>query len=359
MWTVRAIATGAVALLVGVADVPEGLRPWQPWTVVAVLVAVIALVVRQRSRPYGAALALAALVGVAVGAEVVGEPGHLSFGHFAIVALLVADVARHERLPVVASVGAASLVTAVVTEGLADDRGPGDVVFVAMMWAFAASTALAVRWRSAATVTRDERVRAAERERIARELHDVVAHHVSAIAVTAEGARTLVDTDRAAVDRSLDAISTAAVTALGEMHDMVSILRDGKGSAAPMRLDALVDALATDGPPSVSVTIGDPRVEPPSAVAAAVYRIAQEAVTNSLRHARDVAEVKVDVRFGEADLIVTIVDDGHGTSSRSGVGFGLDGMTERAEILGGTCTAGPQPSGGWRVDARIPMERNA
>ena len=352
------ILVGLGAFVVAIADVPEGLRPWQPWAVLAIGVAAIALATRRRSRPTGAVLALLALVIVAVGAELLDQPGHVSFGHSVVVALLIADVVRFERLPIAAGVGAAALMTAVVTEGLADGRGPGDVVFVAMMWAFAASTALAVRWRTAAVVSRDERVRARERERIARELHDVVAHHVSAIAITAEGARTLVGTNIAAVDRSLHAINTAAVTALDEMHDMVSILRDGEGSAPPRRLDALEEALATDGPVRVHITIGAVSDEPPSAVTAAVYRIAQEAVTNARRHARNPSCVTVDVRSDGDDLVLTVVDDGEGAPLRSGGGFGLDGMIERAEILGGRCVAGPHRSGGWGVEARIPTERD-
>lgn len=353
------IALGVLSCLVVFADVPEGLRMWQPWTTAAAVVALIALFTRRRSRPIGAIVALVALTIVATGAQLVDEAGQVSFGHFAIIAFLIADVARHEPTPVVAGIGMASLVAATVTEGLADDRGLGDVVFVAMMWAFAASTAIAIRWRSAATITRDEHVRAEERERIARELHDVVAHHVAAIALTAEGARTVVDTDTARVDRSLAAINAAASTALDEMHTMVSILRDSRGSSAPMRLDALADSLDADEPLRVCVEVEPECGEPSAAVTSAIHRIAQEAVTNCRRHARDATEVAVNVRCHDRDLVVTVVDDGHGSHSRSTLGFGLSGMTERAEILGGTCTAGPQPSGGWKVEARVPLDRPA
>ncbi len=336
---------------------PEGIDTWQPWTTAAAAIAAIALASRHRSRPFGAIVALAALAGIGIGAEIVGEPGHISFGHHAVIALLISDVARHCRLPTVGGVVAVSMLTAALSEGLADDRGPADIAFVAMMWAFAASAALALRWRQAASNARDERVKTEERERLARELHDTVAHHVSAIALTAEGARGLVSSDPDMVDRSLGAINEAAVGALDEMREMVEILRDGAGASPPMRLDALADSLSSNDHPRVVVSVAPQEREPPSAVAAAVHRIAREAVTNSRRHAKDVTAVAVDVTRDSSDLVLTVIDDGRGTAMRSRDGFGVDGMVERAELLGGSCQAGPADAGGWKVEARIPVER--
>lgn len=352
MWRVGG---GVLALLIAIADVPEGIEPWQPWTALSAVVAVLALASRDRTRPLNAVAALLALVAVAVGAEVAGSSGQVPFGQFVIVALVLADVAYSGDRRAVAGIATLAVATAAVVEGLADERSVGDVVFLLSVWALAMTVALAVRWRRQAEVAKAEQVRTAERERIARELHDVVAHHVSAIAMSAEGARTTLDDDHADVGRSLASIHDAASTALDEMREIVRILRDDDPMAVSTDLADLDDFLGADRTLPVIVSIPDDVVQPPRPVANAVFRIAREAVTNSRRHATGATQILVNVRPDGEEFVVTITDDGtQATPVSSTMGFGRRVMAERAELIGGSCTSGPTSAGGWRVEARLP-----
>lgn len=356
MWR---IGGAVLALLIAIADVPEGIEPWQPWTALSAVVAVAALVSREHTRPLGAVTALGALAAVAFGAEVVDSPGQVPFGQFVVVALVLADVAYAGDRRTVAGVGVLGSATAVAVEGLADDRTVGDVVFLLSVWALAMATALAIRWRRQAEAAKAEQVRTAERERIARELHDVVAHHVSAIAMSAEGARAALDDDHADVDRSLAGIHDAASSALDEMRQIVRILRDDEPLAVGTDLSDLVEFLGPDGTPPVLVSVDDDLGRPGQAVTGAVFRIAREAVTNCRRHAVGATRIQVDVRCEGDELTMTITDDGSRSRPASGTtGFGLRGMGERAELIGGSCTSGPTPTGGWRVEARLPTGRS-
>lgn len=359
MRIVRSSMVGAVALVVAAADVPEGVDAWQPWALLLALLTAAALASRNRSRPFGAVASLAMTIAFAVAAEIVGEPGQIPFGVFVVIALLIADVAFHEPARVVAGVVALAAVAAVLGEGLAAWRGASDVAFVAMLWAWAGAVAVAVRWRRQATDARDDRVRMLERERIARDLHDVVAHHVSAIALTAEGARGLVGIDDTTVRASLGSIHTTSATALDEMRRMVAILRSDDEAQPSMRLADVAASVITHGPPEVMVTIADEVNEPPAHIVAGVSRIVQEAVTNSRRHARDASAINVDMHRCEGDLVVSVVDDGRGPTGRSSGGYGLVGIRERVEVLGGSCRVGPGKSGGWFVEARLPLDHRA
>lgn len=361
MHNVWRVSGAALALLIAIADLPEGVSSWQPWTTLSAIAAVTALVARERTRPLGAVVALATLSAVAIGAQLAESAGHVPFGQVVIVALLLADVAHSGDRPTVVAVAALAVATATTVEGLADGRHAGDIAFVVTVWALAMAVALAVRWRKQAEVANAERVRTAERERIARELHDVVAHHVSAIAMSAEGVRATLDDGQADVDRSLAGIHDAASTALDEMRQIVHILRDEEPLAVTTDLAELADHLGTEGRLPVAVSVADEVGRPPHAVMNAIFRIAREAVTNSRRHAVDASRILIDVRADErrdtSDVVVTITDDGSGaTSPADANGFGLRGMAERAELIGGRCVSGPTPTGGWRVEARLPRK---
>ena len=368
MFTVRRLAIGIIALLVAVADVPEGVNSWQPWTMLAGLVAALALVTRERGRPLGASASLASLVAVTLGAHIVDEAGQIPFGLILVVGVLLADVARFAATRTVGLTAVAAVVAAAVVEGLAVERGWGDLALDITTWGFAMVAALAQRYRRQAQESQLERAKADERERIARELHDVVAHHVSAIAMPAEGARAVFATDPHRVDRSLDAIHHAAAVTLDEMRRMVSVLRDDEGETrfgtpstsggtAPLScLSDLEAALATADDPPVDVTIERAVADPGPSVRAALFRIAQEATTNARRHARSATAVVVVVSQQDDSIRICITDDGrHGPSRGFNDGYGLIGMRERAQLLGGDFEAGPLPERGWKVTATIPL----
>ncbi len=207
--------------------------------------------------------------------------------------------------------------------------------------------------------TRDlERVRLAEREQLARELHDTVAHHVSAMVVRAQAGRVVGVSDPAAALDALTVIETEGARTLAEMRVLVGALREGDDPAllAP-RSVADIASLARpsgDGPAVVALLSGDVDDVHPS-VGAALYRIAQESVTNATRHATRATRVDVDVVADADGVRLTVVDDGDSVPAEHGrSGYGIVGMTERVSLLGGTLTAGPGPDRGWVVEARVP-----
>ncbi|MGI9119368.1 MAG: sensor histidine kinase [Acidimicrobiales bacterium] len=198
-----------------------------------------------------------------------------------------------------------------------------------------------------------------EREQLARELHDTVAHHVSGIAIQAQAGRTLASSNPTAAVEALTVIEGAASRTLADMRLMVSVLRAGEEpSLAPPPRVGDIGRLAEDGHDSLPVEVrlsgvlGDLR---PS-VEAAVYRIAQESITNARRHARHATGITVSIAGTGGRVLVTVSDDG---DSRPGggrsSGYGLVGMRERASLLGGTLDAGPGPDRGWTVTASLPL----
>ncbi len=188
-----------------------------------------------------------------------------------------------------------------------------------------------------------------ERLRIARDLHDTVAHHVSSIAIRAQAA-TARGTDTADTAASLAAIEKEASAALDEMRGIVRTLREPAAYSPARGLDD-VAALAATGPPRVTVRI-HVASRPSGLIGATLYRVAQEGVTNARRHAIGARDIDVDVRDESGDVILTVTDDGQ--PAPTGDGFGLRGMAERVTLLGGELDAGPADDGGWALRARIP-----
>ncbi len=206
---------------------------------------------------------------------------------------------------------------------------------------------------------RMEDIRVREREQLARELHDTVAHHVSAIAIQAQAGQAVASTSPEAAAEALAVIEEAASRTLAEMRAMVRTLREGEEpDLAPQRGVADIKHLtATAGNmPIVDVDLsGDLDGLRPS-LEAALYRIAQESITNALRHAHRPTRIDVAVSADEQNVTLTVSDDGAFTPLvvAPAVGFGLDGMNERATLLGGTLTAGPGQDRGWAVTAVLP-----
>lgn len=210
---------------------------------------------------------------------------------------------------------------------------------------------------------RDE-VKTHERELLARDLHDTVAHHVSAIAVQAQAGRVVGATNPAAALDALAIIEREASKTLAEMRSIVGTLRDA-GPDAPAAELTPQSGLA-DIPRLADAAVG-PHVEIEMRgvdgigpiVGAALYRVAQESITNARRHAVDATHVNVLIDSDGDSVRLVVVDDGigHRTGTHASKGFGLIGMTERAELLGGALRAGPNGDRGWRVDATIPLGR--
>ncbi len=215
-----------------------------------------------------------------------------------------------------------------------------------------------VRTQHGARQRRLEQVKSEERVELARELHDTVAHHVSAIAIHAQAGRALAATSPGSSLEALEVIELEASRTLAEMRSMVRVLRNGApADYAPQpgagELGSLVDA--SPGPPTVRVDLTGDLAGLPAAVDAALFRIAQEAVTNARRHARNATLVDVRVDADASCVRLHVEDDGDPTVAQaSPAGFGLIGMIERATLLGGTCLAGPGPGRGWTVDATLP-----
>ena len=216
------------------------------------------------------------------------------------------------------------------------------------------SVAVALRWRAAVRARELDRVRLLERAELARELHDTVAHHVSAIAIQAQAGTVLGADDPDAATQALRVIEDEAARTLTEMRSMVRVLRQaGEADHEPSPGIAELDRLVAAGPPVIRVTVTGDTGGLPSSIGAAVFRIAQESVTNARRHARQATVVDVTVRADADDVRLEVRDDGEVTASAR-PGFGVTGMVERATMLGGTCTAGPAPDGGWMVVAELP-----
>jgi signal transduction histidine kinase len=211
---------------------------------------------------------------------------------------------------------------------------------------------------------RDNAARAAiaeERARIARELHDVVAHSVSLMTVQAGAARHTLDPLDTEMHEALESIETAGRQALVELRRLLGVLRrsDEEPLLAPVpglgRLDALVEQMRDAGLPATVRINGTPAPLPPG-VDLAAYRIVQEALTNALKHGRpQTADVIVTYRRHELEL--TVLDDGRSANPGSnGCGHGLIGMQERVSLYGGALEAGPRDEGGFAVHARLPLD---
>lgn len=224
-------------------------------------------------------------------------------------------------------------------------------------WLVIFGFALAMRYRARAIEGRYDQVRLAEQNSLARELHDTVAHHVTAIAVQAQAGQYVAESDPGAAAEVLKSIASIANDSIDEMRRMVGILRredEHTRSVAPDTLEVLA---IQDGSPAIHVS-GDTRLDVlPAGVGAALFRIAQESITNARSHSRGITFIDVAVER-HADRVQMIVDnDGTPTTRNSGSGYGQVGMRERAEALGGTFESSARPARGWRTSTRIPLSR--
>lgn len=331
---------------------------WKIASVVQFFVSIpVALLVR-RTRPlaatvWGFASTMSFSIAMALTVDVFG--GLLATSVMLVVpyALFRWGSGRH------AAWGAAVLVLAGIFGNLADPgSGLGDWVGGFIVLGIPVEAGLAVRYRGNARARMIDEAKSREREQLARELHDTVAHHVSAIAIQAQAGQALAATAPERAVEILAVIEATASTTLNEMRTMVGSLRSGTDAElAPQRgvadLPRLADGVV--GGLRVEVDVDADLGRMGQAVDAALYRIAQEAITNAVRHARRARMVEVRLEsLGDA-VRLTVTDDGDGSESHPGQGYGLLGMAERTHLLGGRFEAGPASHrGGWRVTAELP-----
>ncbi|WP_254402452.1 sensor histidine kinase [Streptomyces sp. AC555_RSS877] len=313
----------------------------------------------------------------------------LAYYHVVVVSglgLALYTVAAQCPRRVAAKCAAASLLVLLWGARLAEPgSGPFSVAFVTVMVAVTwvtgdRSRRLAERGERLAVLSEQlrleqeekaQRAVMAERMKIARELHDVIAHHVSVISVQTGLAGYVFTSDPRTARNALDTIAASAHEAMVEMRRMLVVLREGteraeEGAGAPTaapglgRLEQLARRVEAAGVPVDLRITGAPFALPPGADLC-VYRVIQEALTNVMKHA-PTANASVTVHYDEAAVHVLVSDDGQesipAATTAGHAGHGLIGMRERAGIYGGTVTAGPGPQGGFEVALTVPVSRD-
>jgi signal transduction histidine kinase len=341
----RSPSLWAVALTL-VATLPIALRRRFPWLVFAATMTA-ALVMDVRYNSFQFAGAVVALYTVAA---YVGRPGSIGVAVGTALALPVTQL---------------------------DDDPAGIPGIVSIYVVFAVAWILGDRIGARRTYLRGLEERAAQHERereeharraaaeeqarIARELHDIIAHNVSVMTVQAAAAGDAFDTQPGKVREALASIESTGREALTELRRLLGGVRteEQPGTFAPQpgvaRIDELVDQVRATGL-DVELTVEGTRRELPPGIDLSAYRIVQEALTNTLKHA-GASRATVLLRFGERTLEVEVVDDGRGaTAEGTARGHGIIGMRERAALVGGELTVGPSANGGFAIRARIPLE---
>jgi signal transduction histidine kinase len=327
---------------------------WRPAALVFAAVVVCALLWR-RTHPFAVVAAVFGALSVVNVLTLIS--GDATFGLYSMicVVLLPYSLARwgSGRETVI---GLGFILTAMVLGIISDFTGYGEAVAGAMFLLFPATVGLAVRYQWTARNRELGQVRLRERELLARELHDTVAHHVSAIVIRAQAGQAVAATRPAAAVDALAIIEAEGTRTLAEMRAMVGVLRDdGTAALAPQPGVADLERLARSigDRPRVDVEMSGDLDDLGPAVGAAIYRIAQESITNAVRHARQATRIDVRLTSYDDSVRLTVRDNGEATSRNPG-GYGLVGMTERAALLGGTFAAGPDPDRGWSVDVVLP-----
>ncbi|MBD0338625.1 MAG: sensor histidine kinase [Thermoleophilia bacterium] len=356
------LAGGLTALSWLTLAVDGELATWQKLVNAAMfLVLGVALAVRRR---YPLLLFALVLVGGAA-TPWIGEAGAgETIGLFVLIAVYTAAAHTDGRRTWIAAVMTFALGWVFM---LGDPEGVNvsAVVFTGLLFGTPWAVGRAIRHRRLREVAllgeQEQRARAAvaeERTRIARELHDVVAHAISVIVVQARGGRRLLATEPDEALAAFDTIESTGQRALGEMRRLLGMLRadDEALALAPQpslaRLEELVADVERAGLPVELAVDGDPAALPPG-IDLSAYRIVQEALTNALKHAGP-ARARVLVRYREDGVELEIADDGRGSGNGAGAGHGLVGIRERVAMLGGDVEAGRRSEGGYAVRVRLP-----
>jgi signal transduction histidine kinase len=313
---------------------------------------------RARAAVVGLTVAVAAVAAAAAG-HLPGEPGVA-----ATLGLLVLGGSAVRTLPASQVVGITAAGVAVTAAGFRLNRHgygtPAPLRLAILGWIVAVAVGLALRFADHRRRAVAEAIRREERLTLARELHDVVAHHITGIVLQAQAARVISRDNPRELDQTLDEIETAGTEAMTAMRRVVTLLRDPDDAAATSpgsgQIASLVRRFDGYGPP-VRLNLGADQETWPPEVAATVYRIIQESLTNIARHAARARSADISVTQDQEEITVQVTDDAPPGPSRlpHRGGHGLAGMRERVQALGGTLRAGPQPGTGWQVHATLPV----
>ncbi|MFI6906045.1 sensor histidine kinase [Nonomuraea sp. NPDC050394] len=345
-----------VGVLVPVALLEGVLRPDLPHRVVAVTLTLVLLPTLLWRRTHPLRMLLIVFAATALAPLLTGGASSEAYS-LVYVLILVYALARWGSGREIA-IGLAAMITATGLSTAFGRMEPSDVVGSFAVMSAATTLGIALRYRARARSRELDQVKLLERAQLARDLHDTVAHHVSAMAIRAQAGLATSASRPDAATEALKVIEEEAALALAEMNSMVRVLRQNQPpELAPGRGVADLAELATQGSavPAVKVHLPGDLGELPTSVGAALYRLAQESVTNARRHARHVGLIEVSVSAEEDCVRLSVTDDGSPPAApRPGSGYGIIGMIERAELLGGTCQAGPGPERGWTVTAVLP-----
>ena len=364
------VAIGA-ALDVALRDDPVRAPRTTPWLVVPAIAFVVLPLLFRRRFPFGAPVAVwiiaaaasftdGRLIVFAVGASVAGI----------VAAFLLGNLDD----PVQARIGLLVVLAATATIIYNDPQNaPGDFVFAPLLFATGWLAGWALRARAVQAEAAEQRAILAEREReaaariavaeerarIARELHDVVAHAVSVMLLQVGAVRHKLPEALAEDREALEGVEQAGRSALAEMRRLLGAMRrNGEGTELTPQpgldsVDALIDEVGRAGLP-VRLRLDGDRFPLPRGVDLSAYRIIQEGLTNVLKHAH-ASHADVTVRYGSSELQIEIRDDGRGAASTDGLGHGLVGMRERVKIYGGEMTTGTAAGGGFVLTTRLPL----
>ena len=367
-WAVDALVACAVQVLALPATLHAARE--EPWAWIFDVALVLPLIWRRRApvAVFGVLAAVALLqwgFGLRLGADV------------ALLVALYTVATSQPRRTAVAAVGVLETGVALAAFRFAPAGDVlGSLVFLSGLVAAAYFVGTSVRNRRAylgalvdraarAERDRDQQARlaaTAERTRLARELHDIVAHSLTVVVTLAEAAAAAAESDPTAARAAMGQVATTGRSALGEMRRLLDVLRTESGedgvALAPAPgldgLDGLVAGARSAGLPVRLTVAGRPRPLT-AAMDATAHRIVQESLTNVLKHAVDPSAVEVLVRWADGSLVLQISDDGRSSAASGEPGHGLTGMRERLALFGGELSAGPVTTGGWRVRATLPL----
>lgn len=354
-WALLAAGLGGVVLE---ASVREDVV-WRP-VAVAFAVGLCVLTLWRRTRPLAmVTLAFGSVILLQLASLVAGPGEAVGLDSGLVVLALVYALPRWGSGRDVV-LGSAVILTAFALCAVTDETPAAEQVAGLVFLLLPGLIGAAVRFRVTARERQVEQIRSREREQLARELHDTVAHHVSAIVIRAQAGRVLAGADPSAAVEALEGVEEEGARTLEEMRAMVSALRN-RGAGAELAPPAGVADLerlvrAPGGRLRVDLGLDGELDALPPAVDAAVYRIVQESMTNTMRHAVNATEVVVRVTAERHTVRVSVRDNGHRTG-RGRAGYGLAGLRERAALLGGKLHAGPGPEQGWHVEAELPKGR--
>lgn len=352
-------------LVVGVSFGAGGVLAASYWAVASVGLAA-ASVVAVVARRANLLLSLTGLcvLGVAVTSATVsgGHAGVPSFAVLFAIATLTLVAIRIESVRAAAIVSVIGLI-GVVSEATRLNNSLALLAIITCVLCFSVAVAVGVylRWSDWRRITGEAAARTDERLEIARELHDLVGHYVTAMVVQAQAARHVADRDPTAAADALGRIEAAGGEAMAAMRRMVGGLRDDAPIAPGAVWDDIEDLVSTAAADGLPARLRmDPAVRDLSAdLSASAFRIVTESLTNVRRHARDATRVDVDLQREATLLRIRVADDGTAVGVAGHGTYGLVGMSERADALGGTLYAGPSPapSRGWLVVAELPLGR--